>query len=494
MTSIARTFLIHVLAAWALALAAAGGAIADDVRITFREGGTPIERAGGGGGVAVKLSRPGPAVVLPYFIVDMNDANGVTTFYAVRNRSAETVKVRYTYHRSDRGLVLPAVTEIENLGPHETRSVNVRSIAGLPTSGGIATGYMIAEVVDSTTGLPVLDSTALSGDFFRVDQDNAFASGGPLLGFGPLNLSWDFCNSWDLRFYNGGTFSGGTDIAFYVPYNPGGTDPVVTGNVYGEDGTFEGTVEITTSDYAFEVNSSDLDLPVAFGTVEWVFRDLLAGHVGGIFSALGKFSVGTPAICVDDLEELEPDVAESLAAQAAATAVATAKVTYAAALLAKGVALDWDPGTGWWTLAIDLATGQRAGVRFQIQDDEGHAQQFFDLSTAAFLLDAEAGGERGSVALDLRVSGLGLLAGSLLVDGSGIAIGMGRTGVVTIEELEIPKTLGAYPTSGTILVAAGDIGVTVTFDGTRYAQGSYTDSGVTVTFTIDLLTGEVIGL
>ncbi|MCP4658489.1 MAG: hypothetical protein GY856_24010, partial [bacterium] len=361
MMSIARTFLIQVLAACALAFVPVESAFADDVRIAFREGGTPIDRAGDRGSVPAKFTRPGPAVVLPYFVVDMNDPNGVTTFYAVRNRSDETVKVRYTYHRTDRGLVLPSVTETKTLGPHETRSVDVRSIPGLPTSGGIATGYMVAEVVDSTTGLPVVDSTALSGDFFRVDQDNAFASGGPLLGFGPLNLSWDFCNSWDLRFYNGGTFSGGTDVAFYVPYNPGGTDPLVTGNVYDEDGIFQGVVEITTSDYAFEVNSSELDLPVAFGTVEWVFRDLLAGHVAGIFSALGKFSVGTPAICVDDLEELEPDLAEGLAAQAAAAAVATAKVTYATAFLAKSVSLTWDPATGWWTFTIDLTTGQGAG-------------------------------------------------------------------------------------------------------------------------------------
>lgn len=489
---LARTFLIPILTAWALALVPVEGAFASDVRIVFRKGGTPIERAGDRATVPVKLTRPGPAVVLPYFVVDMNDPNGVTTFFAVRNRSAETIKVRYTYHRTNRSLVLPSVTETKNLGPHETRSVNVRSIAGLPTSGGIATGYMVAEVIDSTTGLPILDSTALSGDFFRVDQGNAFASGGPLLGFGPLNLSWDFCNSWDLRFYNGGTFSGGTDIAFFVPYNPGGTEPVVSGNVYDEDGNFEGIVEITTSEYAFEANTSELDLPVAFGTVEWTFRDLLAGHVAGIFSALGKFSVGTPAICVDDLEGIEADLAESLAAQATATAVATAKVAYATALLAKDVSLRWDPA-GWWTFAIDLPTGQRAGVRFQLQDDEGRVQQVLDLTTAAFLLEAEASGERGTVALDLRVSGLDLAASSLLVDGSGTAIGMGRTGVVTIEDLEIPKTFGSYPRSGIIRVTAGDLVVTVEFDGTRYAQGSYADAGATVTFTIDLLTGEIVG-
>ncbi|MCP4664424.1 MAG: hypothetical protein GY856_54265, partial [bacterium] len=180
--------------------------------------------------------------------------------------------------------------------------------------------------------------------------------------------------------------------------------------------------------------------------------------------------------------------------QAAAAAVATAKVTYATAFLAKSVSLTWDPATGWWTFTIDLTTGQGAGIRFQLQDDDGDAQQHFDRTTAAILLEAEAGGEQGSVALDLRVSGLGFLSSNLLVDGSGTAIGMGRTGAVTIADLDIPKTLGSYPRSGTIEVTAGDVGVTVEFDGTRYAQGSYIDSGVTVAFTIDLLTGEVIEL
>lgn len=115
-----------------------------------------------------------------------------------------------------------------------------------------------------------------------------------------------FCKAWDLRFFNGGAFDGGTDFTFFVPGNPTDGEPVLVGEVYNEAGAFLGTVSIRTPEVAFTVNSRDLDAEVGglganFGTIEWRFYNGLEGNISGVFRASGKFSVGVPAICVDNL-------------------------------------------------------------------------------------------------------------------------------------------------------------------------------------------------
>ena len=80
---------------------------------------------------------------------------------------------------------------------------------------------------------------------------------------------------------------------------------------------------------------------------------------------------------------------------------------------------------------------------------------------------------------------------ALSVNGTGTGTYQGASGDVTVSNVVIPKTTGAYPTSGTVTVISGGITITVTFNGTRYAQGTYVYRNKTVTFTIDLETGEV---
>ena len=100
-------------------------------------------------------------------------------------------------------------------------------------------------------------------------------------------------------------------------------------------------------------------------------------------------------------------------------------------------------------------------------------------------------GTAGDVAFDLTLSGLGSTSSSFIVNGSGSATIQGVSGTFQVSNVSVPKSPGAYPTSGTITVVASGSTVTVTFNGTRYATGTYTYRGITVPFTIDLDTGEV---
>jgi hypothetical protein len=99
------------------------------------------------------------------------------------------------------------------------------------------------------TGYVTLDSwpaDAMTGDYFRVDPTNNFASGDEL-----VNPERSPCLHWDSRFFNGGVFSGGTTFTFLVRGNStGGISPVAVGQVY-DDRNASGTVQIYTADNAF---------------------------------------------------------------------------------------------------------------------------------------------------------------------------------------------------------------------------------------------------
>lgn len=182
---------------------------------------------------------------------------------------------------------------------------------------------------------------------------------------------------------------------------------------------------------------------------------------------------------------------KGVAADATSTVVAAVDKAYtmAATIVLQG---SYDDATGWWTLDLTLRTGQTAHLQVQFKDGSGAVQKFYNpLTTNSMQVKGSAEGPLGSATYDLTVTGVNTGAASLGVTGSGSAVYEGTYGTFVVSGLTIPKSAGAYPTAGTVTVEVGGVTVTVTFNGTQFAHGSYTMGRVSVPFTINLETGEV---
>lgn len=236
------------------------------------------------------------ALVLPYFKVEPANPLGETTLYAVRNNSTNPVTVLVSYYSHRTGNLF-AVDEYV-LQPHAVRTVNMRAVQDLPVDGsGYASGYVLVEALGS--GLP---DAVISGDYFRVDIAKAAASGGAL-----MSAEATGCRRWTHRFFSGGDFNGSTRLAFTV-LNPGAGGPAVAGNVYDEAGNLVAAVAVTSDQRAFELTDLDLQLPVEFGSIDWVFGDESHGTVATTLAAEPLFSVGAEAACIQEIEgEPAPD-------------------------------------------------------------------------------------------------------------------------------------------------------------------------------------------
>ena len=219
---------------------------------------------------AAKLAT-GAAVVLPYYRAKVVGAPGENTLFAVRNNGSTALAVRFSYFAAgggdpvERDTVLPA---------HGVRTVNVGTLTELPRSGGFATGFMVAEALDGN-----LPTAVLSGDYFRIDGAGTEANGGAL-----VPAAATACRRWSHRFLGGGGFDGGTRIAFLALDAPpqGAT---LSGNVYNEAGEMVSVVHVTSDEAAFELSDSDLDLPVDFGSIDWIFQGEGHGVVSTTFTA-----------------------------------------------------------------------------------------------------------------------------------------------------------------------------------------------------------------
>ena len=189
---------------------------------------------------------------------------------------------------------------------------------------------------------------------------------------------------------------------------------------------------------------------------------------------------------------------ESTAAGITASATAVIAVSYdqtsrlASQRAPQVEAPTYDPGSGYWTVTVNLPTGQSGQIQVKFLDATGQPQKFYNpLTTRSMASRGSLSGTAGDVAFDLTLSGLGSTSSSFIVNGSGSATIQGVSGTFQVSNVSVPKSPGAYPTSGTITVVASGSTVTVSFNGTRYATGTYTYRGITVPFTIDLDTGEV---
>lgn len=226
-----------------------------------------------------------PAVVLPYFKAAVDNSAGETSLFALRNNHSNAVTVRISYFDPAGNL---AVTSDVELAANGVLTRDLRSVQGLPAVNGIASGVVLMEALGED-----LPSNVLSGDYFRVDPANAFASGGAL-----VPLSDTDCTRWSHRVLDGGPFEGGTRLSVLALDAPtSGT--TLSGNVFDEAGNVVSAINVSSDDIAFELTADDLQLPIDFGSIEWFFAGDGHGTIAVTYSALGLYSVGAEAACTE---------------------------------------------------------------------------------------------------------------------------------------------------------------------------------------------------
>lgn len=152
----------------------------------------------------------------------------------------------------------------------------------------------------------------------------------------------------------------------------------------------------------------------------------------------------------------------------------------------------YDPATGFWTYTGSLDSGQSGTIQIQFRDQAGNFQRLYNpLATVSIVSRGSVAGIQGQLTFDILATGTTLLTPTTTVSGTGTGNYQGTAATIAINSVVVPKVSPFYPTSGTVVVNAGGSTVTVTFNGSQFAHGSYTFHGVTVTFTVNLVTGEV---
>lgn len=234
-------------------------------------------------------------LLLPYYQVESGNISGDSTLFAVRNEGLETISVTASFFEIDSPQA-PQRTEIYLLGPKQIRTVNIRDVPNLEIDeDGFARGY-----ITFATGQP---DHRIHGDYYQVTPGEAFATGARMVDISDASPFNELCSNVSLRFLQGGAFSGGTEIVFWIDsaslplpanaitfsvYSESGGEPVFTSNLPVD--TVAGTVEIDQLLGPFAVN---------FGAVELQLASGLVGHFAATLSASGQFSVRVEGTCRD---------------------------------------------------------------------------------------------------------------------------------------------------------------------------------------------------
>lgn len=240
-------------------------------------------------GLKATVEQPDLTFLIPWYEASP-DQGGPTTLFSIRNAStAQSARVNIAYFNR-RGQF--QWSELVVLGPEQVFTRNVRDVVqNLGTdSDGFSRGLItIAPQVGRN----------FTSDYFFIDNSNAFASGARAVRRGTAG---ELCELAEVRFVEGGPFTGGTDL-FIVHYPnrvPAG-EPAFWIEVYGEDGImrsvmprFEGTLA------ALKVNTADLPYPShpVAGFIKVRFNNPLGGHVSAKLSAEGIYSITVKGVCL----------------------------------------------------------------------------------------------------------------------------------------------------------------------------------------------------
>jgi hypothetical protein len=152
----------------------------------------------------------------------------------------------------------------------------------------------------------------------------------------------------------------------------------------------------------------------------------------------------------------------------------------------------WDEATGWWSFTVELDNGQTADVQLQLQDASGQIQQFYQPQTTHRILTRGQGAApQGSITWDLVLTGARASSNRIVANGSGTVNAQGISGTYQVNSLVLLKEGESYPQSGTITVDLGGDTILVEFNGTSTARATYDTGIISLTFNINLDTGEV---
>lgn len=256
--------------------------------LTFLPTGAKAEEA-----ISTKAFPLTSKLVVPYFEVDTLDPGGITLLYAIRNESTAPIQVDIKYYEIDSPFA-PQRTDRVTLAAKEIKTINVRDVGNLEIDGdGFKRGYIRFEQVAGTG--------VLSGDFFRVDPDDNFASGYRMVNADPANASDERCSIFTFRFLKGGIFSGGTQIFYWLDSTVLPGPSAIAYSIYDEPGNLVISGVLSNTDRVASKISIDqlLTGPAAAlnaGAVEIQFTGFL-GHVAGRISASERFSVGFEGVC-----------------------------------------------------------------------------------------------------------------------------------------------------------------------------------------------------
>ncbi len=231
-----------------------------------------------------------PAYAVPFYEYDHYYYQlQKTTLVAVRNPAPHEVLARYQYF-GEMGSPdsEPTYTEINGIPARGVRSMDVFNIPGFISKRG----WIGITAVDGATGKP-LAVQDLYGDFFRIQNTRDLATGDRI-----LTTASSLCNTWHVRFLNGGGFDGGTTFQVFTPEFEGESWRA-TVRVFDELGQQQHSFALSSEMRSQQIRAESLFHGPSFGAVEWTFDDDVRGHLAVATKALNRFSVGFEAECRD---------------------------------------------------------------------------------------------------------------------------------------------------------------------------------------------------
>jgi hypothetical protein len=235
-------------------------------------------------------------LLLPYYEVETNKADGISTLFALRNESLASIEVDILYYEVD-APAAPQKTERVTLTAKQVKTVNIRDVQNLEVDGDFfARGYAVFQTVGAA-------GPVLSGDYFRVDPANDFAVGERLADISPTSSKDERCSIYSVRFIRGGVFSGGTRMFYWLDSSTLQTDPgTMTYSVYNEAGQLLTLGQIPTPDVVsgginLESILGNLPPTEIAGVVEIQFKSGLLGHIALEMRAFSRFAVSFTAAC-----------------------------------------------------------------------------------------------------------------------------------------------------------------------------------------------------